>query len=182
MSTLDAQIGQITLEKLRLLLKTVFVVDHKSLCSAAELCLEDYSKYRFLSNGNMTIPGLQDKDLFAETMEAFHIMSIPEEERIGTIAPLVWFLMWRAATILSGMFAGAPTEPLCPAGFLKVVSAVLQLGNMTFKKERHSDQASMPDDTGNAPFVCSLFYLPLARAEFPTSVLSPQLRRKCVTS
>lgn len=32
----------------------------------------------------MTIPGLQDKELFAETMEAFHIMSIPEEERIGT--------------------------------------------------------------------------------------------------
>lgn len=53
-------------------------------CSPAELCLEDYSKYRFLSNGNMTIPGLQDKELFAETMEAFHIMSIPEEERIGT--------------------------------------------------------------------------------------------------
>lgn len=32
----------------------------------------------------MTIPGLQDRDLFAETMEAFNIMSIPEEERIGT--------------------------------------------------------------------------------------------------
>ena len=31
---------------------------------------------------------------------------------------------------------------------LKVVSSVLQLGNMSFKKERHSDQASMPDDTG----------------------------------
>jgi myosin protein heavy chain len=31
---------------------------------------------------------------------------------------------------------------------MKVISAVLQLGNMSFKKERHSDQASMPDDTG----------------------------------
>lgn len=50
----------------------------------AELCLEDFSKYRFLSNGNMTIPGQQDKDLFTETMDAFQIMSIPEEERIGT--------------------------------------------------------------------------------------------------
>lgn len=50
----------------------------------AELCLEDYSKYRFLSNGNVTIPGQQDKDLFTETMDAFQIMSIPEEERIGT--------------------------------------------------------------------------------------------------
>lgn len=51
----------------------------------AELCLEDFSKYRFLSNGNMTIPGLQDKDLFTETTDAFNIMSIPDEERIGTL-------------------------------------------------------------------------------------------------
>lgn len=50
----------------------------------AELCLEDYSKYRFLSNGNVTIPGQQDTDMFTETMDAFEIMSIPEEERIGT--------------------------------------------------------------------------------------------------
>lgn len=38
-----------------------------------------------MSNGNMTIPGLQDEDLFLETMDAFQIMSIPEEERIGTL-------------------------------------------------------------------------------------------------
>lgn len=35
-------------------------------------------------------------------------------------------------------------------GLLKVVSSVLQLGNMTFKKERQSDQASLPDNTGMA--------------------------------
>jgi len=52
----------------------------------AELCLEDYSKYRFLSNGNVTIPGQQDQDLFTETMEAFEIMSVPEEERTGTLS------------------------------------------------------------------------------------------------
>lgn len=33
---------------------------------------------------------------------------------------------------------------------LKVVASVLQLGNMNFKKERHTDQASMPDNTGEA--------------------------------
>lgn len=32
----------------------------------------------------MTIPGLQDADLFAETVDAFNIMNIPEDERIGT--------------------------------------------------------------------------------------------------
>lgn len=94
----------------------------------------------------MTIPGLQDKDLFAETMEAFQIMSISDEERTGTISHLFAFVVW------SGFSQPAPgLMKFCLAGFLKVVSAVLQLGNMTFKKERHSDQASMPDDTGNTP-------------------------------
>ncbi|XP_042285786.1 myosin-9a isoform X2 [Thunnus maccoyii] len=106
----------------------------------SELCLEDYSKYRFLSNGNVTIPGQQDKDLFTETMDAFQIMSIPEEERIG---------------------------------LLKVVSAVLQLGNMTFKKERHSDQASMPDDTA-AQKVCHL--LGVNVTDFTRAILSPRIK------
>lgn len=57
----------------------------------SELCLEEYSKYRFLSNGNVTIPGQQDKDLFTETMDAFQIMSIPEEETIGTFFVFICF-------------------------------------------------------------------------------------------
>ncbi|XP_045903352.1 myosin-9-like [Micropterus dolomieu] len=106
----------------------------------SELCLEEYSKYRFLSNGNVTIPGQQDKDLFTETMDAFQIMSIPEEETIG---------------------------------MLKVVSAVLQLGNMTFKKERNSDQASMPDDTA-AQKVCHL--LSINVTDFTRAILSPRIK------
>ncbi|XP_029901940.1 myosin-9-like isoform X1 [Myripristis murdjan] len=106
----------------------------------SELCLEDYSKYRFLSNGNVTIPGQQDKDMFVETTDAFKIMSIPEEERTG---------------------------------LLKVVSAVLQLGNMTFKKERHSDQAAMPDDTA-AQKVCHL--LGMNVTDFTRAILSPRIK------
>ncbi|XP_042340707.1 myosin-9-like [Plectropomus leopardus] len=106
----------------------------------SELCLEDYSKYRFLSNGNVTIPGQQDTDMFTETIEAFKIMSIPEEERIG---------------------------------LFKVVSAVLQLGNMSFKKERHSDQASMPDDTA-AQKVCHL--LGINVTDFTRAILSPKIK------
>ncbi|XP_030207156.1 myosin-9 [Gadus morhua] len=105
-----------------------------------ELCLEDYSKYRFLSNGNSTIPGQQDQDLFNETMEAFEIMSVPEEERTG---------------------------------LMKVISAVLQLGNMSFKKERHSDQASMPDDTA-AQKVCHL--LGMNVTDFTRAILSPRIK------
>ena len=33
---------------------------------------------------------------------------------------------------------------------LKVVSAVLQFGNISFRKERNTDQASMPENTGEA--------------------------------
>ncbi|XP_038129419.1 myosin-9-like [Cyprinodon tularosa] len=106
----------------------------------SDLCLEDYSKYRFLSNGNVTIPGQTDKEMFQETMEAFNIMSIPEEEITG---------------------------------LLKVVSAVLQLGNMIFKKERHSDQASMPDDTA-AQKVCHL--LGINVTDFTRAILSPRIK------
>uniref|UniRef100_A0A674CZI6 Myosin heavy chain 10 n=1 Tax=Salmo trutta TaxID=8032 RepID=A0A674CZI6_SALTR len=77
-----------------------------------DLLLEGFNNYRFLSNGNITIPGQQDKDNFQETMDAMHIMSFSHEEI--------------------------------------VVSAVLQFGNVVFKKERNTDQASMPENTGNA--------------------------------
>lgn len=50
---------------------------------SAELCLEGYNNYRFLSNGNVTIPGQQDKDIFNETLEAMRIMGFPEDEQVG---------------------------------------------------------------------------------------------------
>ncbi|XP_074511700.1 myosin-9-like isoform X2 [Sebastes fasciatus] len=105
-----------------------------------ELLLENYNNYRFLSNGNVTIPGQQDKDLFNETLEAFKIMSIPEEEQIG---------------------------------LLKVVSSVLQLGNMSFKKERHTDQASMPDNTA-AQKVSHLMGMNVT--DFTRAILSPRIK------
>ncbi|XP_040045841.1 myosin-9 isoform X1 [Gasterosteus aculeatus] len=105
-----------------------------------ELLLENYNNYRFLSNGNVTIPGQQDKDLFTETLEAFKIMSIPEEEQIG---------------------------------LLKVVASVLQLGNMSFKKERHTDQASMPDDTA-AQKVSHLMGMNVT--DFTRAILSPRIK------
>ncbi|XP_069381001.1 myosin-9-like isoform X1 [Paralichthys olivaceus] len=105
-----------------------------------ELLLENYNNYRFLSNGNVTIPGQQDKDLFTETMEAMNIMSIPEDEQIG---------------------------------MLKVVASVLQLGNMSFKKERHTDQASMPDNTA-AQKVCHLMGMNVT--DFTRAILSPRIK------
>ncbi|XP_016895941.1 myosin-9 isoform X3 [Cynoglossus semilaevis] len=105
-----------------------------------ELLLENYNNYRFLSNGNVIIPGQQDKDLFHETMEAMKIMSIPEDEQIG---------------------------------LLKVVASVLQMGNMSFKKERHTDQASMPDNTA-AQKVCHLMGMNVT--DFTRAILSPRIK------
>lgn len=44
-----------------------------------------------MSNGNVTIPGQQDKDMYTETMDAFQIMGVPEEERIGITVILFFF-------------------------------------------------------------------------------------------
>ncbi|XP_075038813.1 myosin-9 [Mixophyes fleayi] len=105
-----------------------------------DLLLEAYNKYRFLSNGHVTVPGQQDKDLFQETMEAMKIMGIPDDEQIG---------------------------------LLRVVSGVLQLGSIMFKKERNTDQASMPDNTA-AQKVCHL--LGINVNDFTRAILMPRIK------
>ncbi|XP_007519425.1 myosin-9 [Erinaceus europaeus] len=105
-----------------------------------DLLLEPYNKYRFLSNGHVTIPGQQDKDMFQETMEAMRIMGIPEDEQIG---------------------------------LLRVISGVLQLGNIAFKKERNTDQASMPDNTA-AQKVSHL--LGINVTDFTRGILTPRIK------
>ncbi|XP_075583773.1 myosin-9 [Pelecanus crispus] len=105
-----------------------------------DLLLEPYNKYRFLSNGHVTIPGQQDKDMFQETMEAMKIMGIPDEEQMG---------------------------------LLRVISGVLQLGNIVFKKERNTDQASMPDNTA-AQKVSHL--LGINVTDFTRGILTPRIK------
>uniref|UniRef100_A0A8C8SAW8 Myosin-9 n=1 Tax=Pelusios castaneus TaxID=367368 RepID=A0A8C8SAW8_9SAUR len=106
----------------------------------SDLLLEAYNKYRFLSNGHVTIPGQQDKDMFQETLEAMKIMGIPDEEQIG---------------------------------LLRVVSGVLHLGNIVFKKERNTDQASMPDNTA-AQKVSHL--LGINVTDFTRGILTPRIK------
>uniref|UniRef100_A0A8C1M3Z8 Myosin, heavy chain 10, non-muscle n=1 Tax=Cyprinus carpio TaxID=7962 RepID=A0A8C1M3Z8_CYPCA len=106
----------------------------------SDLLLEGFNNYRFLSNGNIPIPGQQDKDNFQETMEAMHIMSFSHDE------------------ILS---------------MLKELSAVLQFGNIVFKKERNTDQASMPENTA-AQKLCHL--LGMNVMEFTRAILSPRIK------
>ncbi|XP_078286551.1 myosin-9 isoform X1 [Rhinoraja longicauda] len=56
---------------------------------------------------------------------------------------------------------------------LKVVSAVLQFGNIMFKKERNTDQASMPDNTA-AQKVCHL--LGINVTDFSRAILTPRIK------
>ena len=61
------------------------------------------------------------------------------------------FDVFRGRDESAGMKTGLKVVlPPVSAGMLKVVSTVLQLGNVKFEKERNSEQASMPDDTGNS--------------------------------
>lgn len=111
--------------------------NHGDSVSAEELLLEDFSSYSFLIAGHVEIPGLKDDELFEETLEAMEIMGFTQEERLGSDEVL------RAPP---GRFCA--DLPVLSAGMLKVVSTVLQLGNITFEKERNSEQATMPDNTG----------------------------------
>ncbi|XP_041425421.1 myosin-10 isoform X3 [Xenopus laevis] len=56
---------------------------------------------------------------------------------------------------------------------LKMVSAVMQFGNIVFRKERNTDQASMPDNTA-AQKLCHL--LGLNVTEFSRAILMPRIK------
>ncbi|XP_032817136.1 myosin-10-like isoform X1 [Petromyzon marinus] len=105
-----------------------------------DLLLEGYNNYRFLSNGNVVIPGQQDKDNFQETTSSMNIMGFTHEEQIS---------------------------------LLRVVSSVLHYGNIVFKKERNTDQASMPDNTA-AQKLCHL--LGIAVTDFTRAILTPRIK------
>ncbi|XP_027141138.1 myosin-11 [Larimichthys crocea] len=58
-------------------------------------------------------------------------------------------------------------------GMLKVVSTVLQLGNIKFDKERNSEQANMPDNTA-AQKVCHLQGINVT--DFTRAILTPRIK------
>ncbi|KAM7387492.1 hypothetical protein PAMA_009893 [Pampus argenteus] len=58
-------------------------------------------------------------------------------------------------------------------GMMKVVSTVLQLGNIIFEKERNSEQATMPDNTA-AQKVCHLQGINVT--DFTRAILTPRIK------
>ena len=48
-----------------------------------EFIFESPDSYKFLSNGNLLVAGLNDAQEYADTREAMDIMGLPEEEQSG---------------------------------------------------------------------------------------------------
>ncbi|XP_070691363.1 myosin-10 isoform X2 [Pempheris klunzingeri] len=69
-----------------------------------------------------------------------------------------------------GIMGFTPEESL---SMLKVISAVLQFGNISFMKEKNQDQASMPDNTA-AQKLCHL--LGINVLEFTRAILTPRIK------
>lgn len=118
----------------------------------ADLLLEGFNSYRFLSNGHVPIPGQQDKDNFQETMDAMHIMSFAHEEILCMLTCVVKLRelmnVYKSRSEVWEKSHFTVAFVLFPVAMLKVASAVLQFGNIVFKNERNTEQASMPDNTG----------------------------------
>ncbi|XP_063055270.1 myosin-10 isoform X2 [Engraulis encrasicolus] len=74
-------------------------------------------------------------------------------------------------TMDSMSIMGFTSEEL--TGMMKVISAVLQFGNISFQKEKSSDQASMPDDTA-AQKLSHL--LGISVVEFSRAILTPRIK------
>lgn len=45
--------------------------------------LDDATKYRYLTQGNVAVGALDDRELYRELVSAFDIMGVPSEEQNG---------------------------------------------------------------------------------------------------
>uniref|UniRef100_A0A0R3S3V9 Myosin heavy chain, nonmuscle n=1 Tax=Elaeophora elaphi TaxID=1147741 RepID=A0A0R3S3V9_9BILA len=118
--------------------------------SAAEkgnFLLEDVDKYRFLNNGYINLPNVDDANEFHNTVRSMKIMGFQEEE-------ITCKMLFREAV-------------------LRLVSAVLLFGNMEFFQEKKSDQAILPDDRVSQK-LCHLLGLPLV--DFTKAFLRPRIK------
>lgn len=141
-----------------------------------DLLLGTADEYRFLSGGSIHVPGQSDSENFTQTMDSMVIMGFtPEESLCKTEEKHRRMFVFQSGyqsqagvclfflNILSDLFSA----------MLKVISAVLQFGNISFMKEKNHDQASMPDNTA-AQKVCHL--LGINVLEFTRAILTPRIK------
>lgn len=48
-----------------------------------EFLLDDVRGYRYLSQGHVPVPGMDDADLYRQLIDAMNIMGIPNDEQNG---------------------------------------------------------------------------------------------------
>ena len=58
-----------------------------------ELFLKSHSEYKYLSNGNVTVPSINDREEYEETLKAFETMNIGAEEVTGILQTLSFVLL-----------------------------------------------------------------------------------------
>ncbi|XP_065065923.1 myosin-10-like isoform X1 [Rhopilema esculentum] len=105
-----------------------------------QFLLLDPKQYNFMSNANLLVPNMDEKQEFKNTLEALRDMGITQEE-------------------LNAIF--------------KIISAVLLFGNLVFKQERNSDQATLPNNEV-AQKICHL--LGMSIVDFTKALLKPRVK------
>ncbi|XP_031573966.1 myosin-10-like [Actinia tenebrosa] len=106
----------------------------------SELLLGKPTEYRFLSNGAVPVPSIDDKAELQDSISCLKDMNLHDDD-------------------VKALF--------------KVVSAVLQFGNLVFKQERNSDQAILPNNEV-AQKICHLLSMPVT--EFTRAILRPRVK------
>ncbi|VEL43632.1 unnamed protein product [Protopolystoma xenopodis] len=106
----------------------------------AKLLLDNSRNPRYLSNGLLTVSGIDERQVFRETTEAMDIMGISNDDQDA---------------------------------IFRIIAAVLHLGDLDFKHERNSDQATLPDQS-TAQKVSHL--LGLALNDMTKAFLKPRLK------
>ncbi len=103
--------------------------------SAEEFLLEDVKNYTFLTNGAVPVPGVDEAAEFRSTVQAMQIMGLNSEELSGK------------EVFKTNLLKHQTNFHILFTAIFRVVSAVMLFGNMKFKQERNSDQATLPDNT-----------------------------------
>lgn len=65
---------------------------YRLICFVDQLLLEDIRRYRFLSNGYMALPGVDDAQEFQNTIKSMEIMHFQPDEITGKSLELTLFV------------------------------------------------------------------------------------------
>lgn len=104
----------------------------------ADFLIEDFKTYHYLSNSYIAIQGLDEVEEYNNTIKAMHIMGMSNDD-ITCKSKESQLYFHNYYFFFSCFYYLA---------ILRTVSGVLQFGNLQFKQERNSDQATLPENTG----------------------------------